>query len=1581
MKKVLLIACAVSSLYSWGGKASFEEAGEHQLRELRERLVKVTGAEVNHRRVAIEALEKLLPDLPPQDQQTVKTLLPKLKAPEEFINQDPTAKQTILEEAELKDTHPVFKPLLEIIQALKLLPEKLQEYGQKLKGIYSGFIEGVVGTTPQARESLLEPTVELSGIGLGHYVITQQMARELLSINEEGKLQLINTTGTSPVIAKLNQEEGWGIHFKADGRRSKPTLPPLQPGLEAAVYWFYQLLFGQGITPTCALALNNVRITNANGTMTQDYVVQASSTVFGTDFQEWMIAYSKGQKPLQEISVSSLSTHFMASLLINFGDAKADNYRLNQQNELIGIDNDHVFVDEFRKSDKILDTSGEHYMGIRCLFYAWSEFLKAPIDATVKQYLSQILGQPQGDIQFLSRWLQRLALYNQEVARLKKQGYLSAFWFEPQTLIHRIEEFDELGNVSGYKERIEIQPALFPVLLPQNLIAHLQAKLYKLQSVLTNPWVKTHSQVFKQMNPFTEAYYRHVGTKVKATQPMEALSYIYQGIRSMEAELQQGGEDMKKLLSVKDPIPLTYSHRPQTIQALALSLAERSEIRVLTSSHQRMFVEKLIPLLDDQLPESWCASEFLAGLIDEGLSVTALEWFIARGCNINATDGKGQSLLHHAVLYGQKDPRHALQQITVLLKNKADIELQDKQHLTPLSLAMATSFLEGAKQLILVGAGEKANFRIASAFYKRHIQGKGPTDLSFAFEVLRRRNSKLDWHLTLERLLPVEGEGLHVKTASYDERVFPLTLKNKLFNAQGSFIRQNTYGRRDVTMLEIEGYRLYLKKYPELPGIEEAVGRLTRKLIGHGAPHVELINLNNEPVLISQAITGDTLQDVLNRNPKKLEQLDAKSLSEMLLVAMLVNPEDGKPDNYIAQPLPDNSNLYRIQGIDNDHAFVPAVAREQKEGWLKSHEVVQVKTVLYCLDQMLQPIHPEVRIHFMMLDPVATLKSWLVELKDVNDRFVMLFGLNQVQQFFKKHDCFMGIPFKENTVPYLYQKMLRMQRALEENEQITHLELLTKLEPQLGKRYQQVLEKAIPVKARFEEVDGVFYSKAIAGHHLTKVNSRQILKSMEIPDKKTIMQDLREGKAYGPQISLKQLNEAIEQQAQGMFIKETIERQGLVQALSQLRLPEIQERVFEQLDFKQVTIQRQQGILKWLQTSGILSLFRHLSLKYCDSLNNTVLKQMDLLSLTRIDLRGNTQLDENTLFLFAQNCPSLDRLNLSENTGLVTTKKKDRAPRFVALQRLYLNNCWNLQEFKIEAPALTVLEMEECKQLSTAEIDLLPQLQKLNVRNALNLRSLEGNILKLVEANLEGCNQLKQAKYITQYPGYSLSVYGFLSKLTAVQLTRCHQLLTKDKSLQQLNLWNNKIGDAGAQALAEMLKVNNTLQKLGLGGNQIGDAGAQALAEMLKIHSTLQQLDLGYNRMGDDGAQALAEMLKINSTLQQLDLGYNRMGDDGAQALAEMLKVNSALQQLNLWNNKIGTVGTQALASMLKVNTTLQRLDLHNNRIGDTGAQALAEMLKVNSTLQQLNLRNNKIGDTGALRWWSSPLGDGRLDF
>jgi Ran GTPase-activating protein (RanGAP) involved in mRNA processing and transport len=252
--------------------------------------------------------------------------------------------------------------------------------------------------------------------------------------------------------------------------------------------------------------------------------------------------------------------------------------------------------------------------------------------------------------------------------------------------------------------------------------------------------------------------------------------------------------------------------------------------------------------------------------------------------------------------------------------------------------------------------------------------------------------------------------------------------------------------------------------------------------------------------------------------------------------------------------------------------------------------------------------------------------------------------------------------------------------------------------------------------------------------------------------------------------------------------------------------------------------------------------------------------------------------------------------------------------------------------------------------------------------------------------------------------------------------------LKVNTTLARLDLSGNGIGNEGAAALGEAIKVNAlkarerynlidgegvpalvydlnpSLTVLNLGRNSIGDDGAVAMGEALKVDMLLTKLDLNGNRIGNFGAVALGEALTVNSSLTELGLWQNSIGDEGAAVLLKALtECNTTLAELylhendnisvNIWSaiyafvaaNKAGTrllcaradldlsskeiddVQAKRVAAELADNTTVTTLVMNKNAIGRQGCIDIVDALITNRVLMSIELDDNSIGDDGCL--------------
>lgn len=179
--------------------------------------------------------------------------------------------------------------------------------------------------------------------------------------------------------------------------------------------------------------------------------------------------------------------------------------------------------------------------------------------------------------------------------------------------------------------------------------------------------------------------------------------------------------------------------------------------------------------------------------------------------------------------------------------------------------------------------------------------------------------------------------------------------------------------------------------------------------------------------------------------------------------------------------------------------------------------------------------------------------------------------------------------------------------------------------------------------------------------------------------------------------------------------------------------------------------------------------------------------------------------------------------------------------------------------------------------------------------------------------------------------------------------------------LASLNVSRNRLPCAALQALPATCMAN--LVSLDLCRNAIADKGAAAAAAFLTAtgaSGSLRVLRLRDNRIGHAGAAALAQALaRPGVLLSELDLGANGVGDEGAEAMAFMLTDACALERLWLDMNGVGPVGGLALAAALAADSRLAFLSIVDNALGDAGVLALERAMATNGHLAEVRLRGN----------------------
>ena len=238
----------------------------------------------------------------------------------------------------------------------------------------------------------------------------------------------------------------------------------------------------------------------------------------------------------------------------------------------------------------------------------------------------------------------------------------------------------------------------------------------------------------------------------------------------------------------------------------------------------------------------------------------------------------------------------------------------------------------------------------------------------------------------------------------------------------------------------------------------------------------------------------------------------------------------------------------------------------------------------------------------------------------------------------------------------------------------------------------------------------------------------------------------------------------------------------------------------------------------------------------------------------------------------------------------------------------------------------------------------------------------------------EDCTELTLA-------GRGVDDEGATKLAVALRTDRSRNVVTR---LTKLELWNNRIGVAGAKALAAALADNDVLRELHMNGNHLGDDGVIAIAKALGKNKALRRLGLAMNRVGIPGANGISEALGKNTGLTYLELGKNNIGDAGCSAIAPALTGNTALTTMWLGGNSEWQARSHCrrrppppplVARLLAQCLTRPpphfpprccRVLRTRPGIGNHGARALAAGLADNHHLLHLMFEDNPIDDNKA---------------
>ncbi|EAY03993.1 Leucine Rich Repeat family protein [Trichomonas vaginalis G3] len=217
------------------------------------------------------------------------------------------------------------------------------------------------------------------------------------------------------------------------------------------------------------------------------------------------------------------------------------------------------------------------------------------------------------------------------------------------------------------------------------------------------------------------------------------------------------------------------------------------------------------------------------------------------------------------------------------------------------------------------------------------------------------------------------------------------------------------------------------------------------------------------------------------------------------------------------------------------------------------------------------------------------------------------------------------------------------------------------------------------------------------------------------------------------------------------------------------------------------------------------------------------------------------------------------------------------------------------------------------------------------------------------------------------------------------------QVLLRLKTISELDLCDNGLGDTCIDPLAELIKNSDNLSSLDLSNNthirskamsqileglseskaleslNISNTGCmllgKALATVVQNCYTLQNIYLSNCGLGNSVID-FAKAIPMGQKLRMLDLSANRLHTGGkklALTLGQNIAKSSTISIVNLSKNALTSEQTISLLRPLSDSPHLKTLDLSGNSIGDEAGRAISNFIMKAAHLKHLDISGNPV--------------------
>ncbi|NSX06891.1 DUF294 nucleotidyltransferase-like domain-containing protein [Cupriavidus gilardii] len=647
----------------------------------------------------------------------------------------------------------------------------------------------------------------------------------------------------------------------------------------------------------------------------------------------------------------------------------------------------------------------------------------------------------------------------------------------------------------------------------------------------------------------------------------------------------------------------------------------------------------------------------------------------------------------------------------------------------------------------------------------------------------------------------------------------------------------------------------WVKFGPEAPGSERLLHALDRRLTGGRGMAASLaMQLRSGGrvlnVQVTEDVAGRSLATLLREEPSALRAIDPASFTRALLRELVSGPGDDKADDYFLE----RGERQALKRIDSGRAGLGMLGLAAAG---RPH--LPVRSYLFCLDQMVQPLDLAVLDEVGRLQPDTLLRSWLEDAFRLQQDHGAIFGDGGGAA----QAGLLGVT-PSDAMPLLRQRLESVigmaALAARLRTAPTGMACLRSLEPELAAPYLAAFERH-PVRAadpgapaqRFACLDERLARRdghgRYAGADPIDHAARFGLTAMH-PRAAAGTSEIALGITTSAAGALSWLAGSPARDLASLVVGVLSGREGAQRDLAALPLRQ-RTAVFDTIamalhaDTRAVAVADQRRLLAAMEGTAFVCLdLSPFAAALTDPLLEGLLRGAGP-ALRRLDLSGCAQLTPQVLRRVEALAPALRMLNLRAMrwsgdwmSGEMTLAERPAAPligpfgplqwgplHWSALETLDLFGNGGLQKLWLRAPALRTLRIDGCAALRELRLDGVRLLHRLDASQCVALPEpvlcgLARDNPELAEVRLAGCTQLRHIGLREAHPWLLAWPWNAWSQAGAARL--CESLTRADGSpyrpmpryvIKQVDAWLHE-RERAVHALTQLYRDAGTPQRL-----------------------------------------------------------------------------------------------------------------------------------------------------------------------